>query len=65
MSTASVYGQLRASCTLAGVTLGALDMLIAAHAVATHSTLVTRDKAFLLIPNQPLSIEDWTTSANL
>jgi tRNA(fMet)-specific endonuclease VapC len=50
---------------LLGLQLGTPDMLIAAHAVTTHSTLVTHDKAFLLIPNQSLSIEDWANSANL
>lgn len=60
---ATAYGDLRASCTAAGVTLGALDMLIAAHAVAAKAMLVTHDKAFSLIPGGVLVIEDWITTA--
>ena len=58
-NAATVYGNLRASCAASGVTLGALDMLIASHAVATKSTLVTHDKAFSLVPGGILAIEDW------
>jgi tRNA(fMet)-specific endonuclease VapC len=43
---ANVYGALRASCEQQGINLGALDMMIAAHAVATNTMLVTRDGAF-------------------
>lgn len=56
---ASVYGDLRASCSASGVTLGALDMMIAAHAVAAKATLITHDKAFRLIPGGVPGIEDW------
>lgn len=35
---------LRAVCAAAGITLGALDMMIAAHAVASRATLVTHDR---------------------
>lgn len=56
---ATVYGDLRASCTASGITLGALDMMIAAHAVATKATLVTHDKAFSLVPHGVLAVEDW------
>ena len=59
---ATVYGDLRASCTASGITLGALDMMIAAHAVSTQSTLVTNDKAFSLVPGNLLTLQDWTTS---
>jgi tRNA(fMet)-specific endonuclease VapC len=58
-NAATVYGDLRASCAASGVTLGALDMLIAAHAVATKSILVTHDKAFTLVPGGILAVEDW------
>ena len=57
---ATVYGDLRASCASAGITLGALDMMIAAHAVAANATLVTHDKAFALIPDGALAVDDWT-----
>lgn len=59
VQVATTYGNLRASCTSSGIILGALDMMIAAHAVATHAVLVTHDKAFSLIPDGILSIEDW------
>lgn len=56
---ARVYGGLRASCTAAGITLGALDMMIAAHAIAFDAVLVTADQAFGHIPLR-LKLEDWT-----
>lgn len=56
---ASVYGNLRASCTSVGISLGALDMMIAAHAIATNTILVSHDKAFSLVPDGVLTIEDW------
>lgn len=59
---ASAYGDLRASCAAAGITLGALDMMIAAHAVATKATLITHDKAFFLVPSRFLTVEDWITT---
>jgi tRNA(fMet)-specific endonuclease VapC len=52
------YGDLRAACEAKGVTLAPLDMMIAAHAVATDATLVTRDKAFARVPGS-LRIDDW------
>ncbi|MDR2925357.1 MAG: type II toxin-antitoxin system VapC family toxin [Azoarcus sp.] len=58
-AAAAAYGDLRASCAASGVALGALDMLIAAHAVATKSILVTHDKAFRLVPEGILAVEDW------
>lgn len=58
-TAATVYGDLRAACTSAGVTLGALDMMIAAQAVAEKATLVTHDKAFSLVPGAVLTVEDW------
>jgi len=62
-NAATVYGDLRASCAASGVTLGALDMLIAAHAVAEKATLVTHDKAFDLVPGGILTVEDWIDAA--
>jgi tRNA(fMet)-specific endonuclease VapC len=53
------YGDLRAACEAKGVTLAPLDMMIAAHAVATDATLVTRDKTFARVP-ESLRIDDWT-----
>jgi len=55
------YGFLRARLKQQGITLGDLDMLIAAHALSTQSILVTHDAAFSRV--QGLQIEDWTTAA--
>jgi predicted nucleic acid-binding protein len=44
--------------TNTGTVLGALDMMIAAHAMANGLTLVTRDQAFSMVPGLPL--DDWT-----
>lgn len=52
-----LYGTLRASMAAKGQILGALDMLIAAHAVAASSTLVTSDKAFQMMDQ--LVTVDW------
>ena len=56
---ATVYGALRAECRARGVSLGALDMMIAAQAVAAGAVLVTRDKAFGHVKGG-LTIEAWT-----
>ncbi|MEC5216960.1 tRNA(fMet)-specific endonuclease VapC [Actimicrobium sp. GrIS 1.19] len=60
---ATVYCDLRSSCSASGITLGALDMMIAAHAVAAKATLVTHDKAFSLVPDGVLAVEDWIIQA--
>lgn len=52
------YGTLRAALEADGITIGALDMMIAAHALAIDATLVTSDHAFKMIT--VLKIEDWT-----
>ncbi|OWV78319.1 NtrR protein [Rhizobium sp. R634] len=54
------YGDLRATCESKGVTLAPLDMMIAAHAVATDATLVTRDKAFAQV-SDPLKTDSWAS----
>ena len=56
---ATVYGDLRASCISAGISLGTLDMMIAAHSIAANTTLVTHDKAFSLVPDGVLTLENW------
>lgn len=55
---ATVYGDFRARCEAAGITLSPLDMMIAAHANAADAIFVTRDKAFNRIP-KGLRIENW------
>ena len=52
------YGHLRASLERNGQPMGNLDILIAAHALATGSVLVTNDHAFSRI--KKLKVEDWT-----
>ena len=52
------YAVLRAASASKGITLGAMDLLIAAHALAISATLVSSDKAFRLLEQLP--IEDWT-----
>lgn len=60
---ATVYGNLRASCAAAGIGLGALDMMIAAHAVAANATLITHDQAFTRVPDGALAVDDWIKGA--
>jgi tRNA(fMet)-specific endonuclease VapC len=56
---ARTYGELRAASAANGVTLGALDMMIAAHAATIKATLVTADHAFSHL-GPGLTLEDWT-----
>lgn len=58
---ADAYAQLRTACENEGKSLSAMDMLIAAHSVATDSTLITSDKAFYNV-GKYLVLEDWTNS---
>lgn len=58
---ARVYGDMRAACATGGITLSALDMMIAAHCVATQSVLVTHDQIFTRISDQRLVVEDWAS----
>lgn len=52
------YGELRAQVESAGRPMGNLDLMIAAHALATGTILVTNDRAFTHI--RKLKTEDWT-----
>ncbi|HEY9085401.1 MAG TPA: type II toxin-antitoxin system VapC family toxin [Candidatus Tyrphobacter sp.] len=56
--SAKCYAELRARSERKGVSLGSLDMLIAAHAIAVGAVLVTNDAAFKNI--EQARIEDWT-----
>ena len=55
---AKQYGWLRATLERDGKTMGNLDMMIAAHALAVGAVLVTNDRAFTRIKN--LKVADWT-----
>ena len=59
-AAARSYGTLRAQLSFAGKSLTPMDMLIAAQALATGATLVTRDTAFSHLA--PLiSLVNWAT----
>lgn len=55
---AFTYGKMRANYEKKGISLGAMDGLIAAHAITEKRTLITKDKAFSFI--NELKVEDWT-----
>ncbi len=57
---AAAYGELRAQLERAGFSLSAMDMLIAAQAIAAGAVLVTNDNAFSHVDALP-AIENWTT----
>lgn len=59
-AAAAAYGALRAHLEARGTPLGNLDTLIAAHAIATGSLLITNDKALRRTPE--LRTEDWTAA---
>lgn len=54
---AAVYGQERALFQSKGLTLSALDMMIASHAKAVDAVLVTHDQAMLNLPGW--KTQDW------
>lgn len=56
---AEMYARLRADCERNGTPLGSMDMLIAAHAAAAGTVLVTSDRAFFYLRNF-LTLADWT-----
>ena len=55
---AQQYGQLRATLEREGHSMGNLDTLIGAHALALGSILVTNDQVFTRI--KKLKVENWT-----
>ena len=57
-TTAEAYGSVRAELSRKGISLGSLDMLIAAHAMSVDAVLVTSDQAFKQVAD--LVVEDWT-----
>ena len=59
-ATARRYATIRAELERRGRPLGALDLMIAAHAVEHDAILVTNDRAFGAVPG--LRVEDWTAA---
>lgn len=60
-TTAERYGPVRADMERRGRILGPLDLLIATHALAVGTVLVTNDRAFGQVVG--LHLEDWTGMA--
>jgi tRNA(fMet)-specific endonuclease VapC len=56
--SAHQYEHLRSGLESSGLSMGNLDLMIAAHALALGAILVTNDQAFARI--KKLKIEDWT-----
>jgi tRNA(fMet)-specific endonuclease VapC len=54
------YAELRAAVERAGHPMGNLDLMIAAHALALGTVLVTSDRVFRRVKG--LKLEDWTRS---
>lgn len=58
-SAAKIYGSIRSNLESRGITIGSMDMLIAAHALSLGITLVSNNvREFSRIDN--LSLEIWT-----
>ncbi len=57
---AAEYGRLRAMMQRGGLVLGALDLLIAAHAVSEGAVLVSNNRAVGMVAG--LVVEDWTAA---
>jgi tRNA(fMet)-specific endonuclease VapC len=57
-AAARSYAVLRAELEERGLPLGNLDLMIASHALATTTTLVTHDRVFRHV--KKLKVEDWT-----
>lgn len=59
-ATAYAYAELRTRMEIQGIGLSAMDMLIAAHALAENCTLVSADRAFAQVSG--LRLLDWSAS---
>jgi tRNA(fMet)-specific endonuclease VapC len=56
---AAVYGRLRARLEAEGITVAAMDLLIAAQAIAAEAVLVSRDRIFTKIGEIQV-VENWS-----
>lgn len=56
--SAKIYAELRFALERRGQPMSAMDMMIAAHALAEDATLVSNDAAFRRI--ERLRVEDWS-----
>lgn len=52
------YASLRTELETRGTPLAPMDLLIAAHAIAQHCTLISADRAFTQVPG--LRVLDWS-----
>ncbi|MFA7279241.1 MAG: type II toxin-antitoxin system VapC family toxin [Sterolibacterium sp.] len=57
--TAEIYAEQRTRMEIQGIGLSAMDLLIAAHAMAEKCTLVSADHAFTQLPG--LRVLDWSS----
>ncbi len=57
---AEMYGLVRATLEKKGLTLGNMDMMIAAQAIVAQATLITNDKALAQV-DELVSTVDWAT----
>ncbi len=57
-AVARCYGELCVAWEAQGINFSNMDMMIAAHAVQSDTTLVSRDKAFAQVPGR-LQLEVW------
>lgn len=57
-ATATAYAELRTGMEIQGIGLSAMDLLIAAHALAESCTLISADRAFTQVPG--LRVLDWS-----
>lgn len=60
-ATAHTYAELRTRMETQGIGLSAMDLLIAAHAIAAGCTLLSADRAFTQVPG--LHVIDWSTNS--
>lgn len=59
-ATAQTYADLRTRMEVQGIGLSAMDLLIAAHAIAEDCTLISADRAFTKVPG--LRVLDWSAN---